>query len=71
MLRGQLSSMTLVASGSVTQANMKISAADGVAFADFSAAGVLTSKLGHLVRVYDSAGKMIQFYAKCVWHCGG
>ena len=55
-----------VARGTVTQANMKISAVDGTAFIDFSAADVLTLKLGHLLRVRDSAGRAIQGFIKAV-----
>lgn len=51
---------TTVARGTVTQANMKISAVDGTAFVDFGAANVLTSKLGHLLKIRDSSGRAIQ-----------
>jgi len=60
----------VVARGTVTQANCKISAVDGGAtasggaFIDFTAADVLTSKIGHLLRVKDSAGKVIQGWIK-------
>ena len=55
----------LIASGSVTRANTKISAVDGTAFVDFSTAGVLTnyapkSKL----TLTDSAGKKLVGYIK-------
>lgn len=53
-----------VASGTVTQANMKISAVDGTAFVDFTAANVLTTKVGHLLRITDSAGRQIQGFIK-------
>jgi hypothetical protein len=53
------SSKKLLASGSVTQANMKISAVDGTAFVDFSSAGALTSYLGAELHIRDSAGKEI------------
>ena len=49
----------MVASGTVTQANMKISAVDGTAFVDFSLADVLTGKLGHELHIADSAGAEI------------
>ncbi len=49
---------------SVTQANMRISAVDGTAFTDFSAAGTLTSYIGWYVKVYDSTGKTIEGYIK-------
>jgi hypothetical protein len=54
----------LVASGSVTQANMRISAVDGTAFIDFTAADVLTGKLGNLLVVKDSSGRTIQGWIK-------
>jgi hypothetical protein len=53
-----------VATGSVTQANMKISAVDGTAFVDFTAATILTGKLGHLLKVKDSAGRAIQSFSR-------
>ena len=53
-----------VATGTVTQANMRISAAAGVSFVDFTAADVLTGKLGYLLKVRDSAGRAIQGYIK-------
>ena len=51
-------------SGSVTRANMKISAIDGTAFVDFSAADVLTNYLGGKLTITDSAGKKITGYIK-------
>lgn len=56
--------VTLVASGTVTQANMRISTAAGVSFVDFSAATVLTSRLGYLLKIKDSAGKVIQGFVR-------
>jgi hypothetical protein len=62
--------LRVVASGIVTQANMKISAVDGGAtasggaFIDFSASDILTTKLGHLVRIKDSSNRVIQGYIK-------
>lgn len=53
-----------VASGTVTLANMKISGVDGTAFIDFTAAGVLTTKIGNLLEVYDSSNKKITFWNK-------
>jgi len=53
-----------VSSGSVTQANMKISAVNGTAFVDFSAASVLTDYLNHLLIIKDSSGRVIQGYIK-------
>ncbi len=49
---------------SVTQANMRISAVDGTAFVDFSAAGTLTPYIGWYLKVYDSTGKTIEGYIK-------
>jgi hypothetical protein len=56
--------LRVVASGTCTQANMKISAVNGTAFIDFTAAGILTSKIGHLVRIKDSSNRAIQGYIK-------
>ncbi len=53
-----------VASGTVTQANMKISAVAGTAFIDFSAVDALTLKLGHLLKVRDSSKRLIQGFIK-------
>lgn len=53
-----------VASGTVTQANMKISAVDGTSFIDFTAANVLTGKTGNLLVVRDSSGRAIQGFIK-------
>ena len=53
-----------VASGTVTAANMKISAVAGTSFIDFTAADVLTTKLGNLLVVRDSAKRAIQGYIK-------
>jgi hypothetical protein len=66
-----------VASGTVTQANMRISGvnggetASGGAFIDFGAADVLTGKLGHLLVVKDSAGRAIQGYVKAAGSAEG
>jgi prepilin-type N-terminal cleavage/methylation domain-containing protein len=54
----------LASSGSVTQANMKISAATSSAFLDFSSSGSLTSFVGKKVIVVDHVGKTIQGYIK-------
>ena len=60
----------LVASGAVTQANMRISAttggavASGGAFVDFGAANVLTLKLGNLLVIKNSLGHSIQGWIK-------
>jgi len=53
-----------IASGSVTQANMRISSFAGTAFVDFSSAGTLTPYPNHLVVIKDSVGKAIQGYIK-------
>jgi hypothetical protein len=53
-----------ISSGSVTQANMKMSIVNGTAFADFSAAGALTNYLGDKVVISDSAGKHLTGYIK-------
>ena len=50
--------------GSVTQANMRLSIVNGTAFADFSAASVLTDYLGFRLEVSDSAGKKLIGYIK-------
>ncbi len=55
-----LSTHQLLASGSVTLADMKISAVNGVAFVDFGVADVLTGKLGCLLKIKDSLGNAIQ-----------
>lgn len=57
-------SFKLVASGSVSLANIKLSLVAGTAFADFSAAGVLTPYLNHKLVVTDSAGKQAVGYIK-------
>jgi hypothetical protein len=54
----------VVASGSVTVINMKISAKDGVAHVDLSTANVLTDHIGHLLTIIDSAGKKISGWIK-------
>jgi hypothetical protein len=58
------SSRQPIASGTVTAANMRISAVDGTAFVDFTAADVLTGKLGSLLVIKDSAGAAIQGFIK-------
>ncbi len=54
----------VVASGSVTEANMKLSTVAGTAFVDFSAVGSLTPYLGDLLVITDSLGKNITGYIK-------
>jgi len=50
--------------GSVTQANMKLSIVNGIAFVDFSAANTLTPYLGQNLVISDSAGKKLTGYIK-------
>lgn len=52
------------ASGSVTLANMRLSAKAGTAFVDFSAASVLTSYVDYFLIVTDSASVSIKGYIK-------
>jgi hypothetical protein len=49
----------VMASGSATLANMRISAINGRAFIDFSLPGTLTNYLGRLLTITDSAGKTL------------
>lgn len=56
----------VAASGSVTLANKKLSLVNGTAFADFSAANVLTDYIGMRLVVTDSAGKKAVGYIKAV-----
>jgi len=64
------STLTLVASGTVTLANARLSGvnggatASGGAFVDFTAAGVLTAKIGHLLEIYDSSNRKIAGWIK-------
>ena len=55
-----------LASGSVTLSNMKISAADGYAFVDFSTTNVLTDYVTYRAKltITDSAGKKLIGYIK-------
>ena len=50
--------------GSVTQANMRLSAVNGTAFVDFSAGTDLNGNLGKYLRVTDSAGKSVYGFIK-------
>ena len=65
---GELASATLVETGSVTKANMKLSLVDGTAFIDIGAdistdyAGADTGDHDYLIEVYDSAGKKATGY---------
>lgn len=52
------------ASGSVTLANVRISAVDGKAFIDFSTGTDLTSHAGYYVILTDSSSKTIEGYIK-------
>jgi len=54
----------LTAQGTVTLANLRLSAVNGTAFLDFSAADVLTTHIGNLIVLTDSAGHSIRGYAK-------
>ena len=55
---------TAHATGAVTRANSRISAIDGTAFADASAANVLTDHEGDILVWKDSAGKVLVGYIK-------
>lgn len=55
---------TVLASGTVTQANMRLSIVNGAAFVDFSAAGTLTPYLGDKLSITDSSGKTLVGYIK-------
>jgi len=50
----------------ISQANMRLSAVDGTAFVDFSAAGLLTDHIGKRLTVLDSAGKKLIGFIKAV-----
>jgi hypothetical protein len=56
-IAGSAGGATLLASGSVTLANMKISKVDGTAFVDFSSAGALTDYNGSRLVIKDSASR--------------
>jgi len=56
----------LVASGSVTLANLRLSLATGLAFVDFSIAGILSQFLNCMLILYDSAGAYLIGYIKAV-----
>jgi hypothetical protein len=51
-----------VASGSVTQANMKLSMATGAAFVDFNSAGTLTPYVGDQLIITDSSSHQLTGY---------
>jgi hypothetical protein len=50
--------------GSVSSANMKLSAADGVAFVDFNSVGTLTNYIGYQIVITDSNGHVIYGWIK-------
>ena len=54
----------VLASGSVSLANSKLSLSNGTAFVDFSAADVLTDYIGKRIVITDSAGKKAVGYIK-------
>ena len=60
----EITMVTASSSGSVTLANMKLSAVDGTAFVDFSAADILTGYIGNSLTLKDSAGKVLVGYIK-------
>ena len=60
----KIKTQSLVASGSVTTANMKISKVAGTAFVDFSSSGTLTNYIGKKVVIKDAAGKALTGYIK-------
>jgi len=55
---------TLPRTGSVTQANVRLSIVNGTAFADFSSAGTLINNLGSKVVITDSAAKKLTGFIK-------
>ena len=54
----------VIASGSVTNANIRKSLVNGTAFADFSAANVLTNYIGYRLTIIDSNGDKAIGYIK-------
>ena len=52
------------ATGTVSQANMKLSTINGIAFVDFGASGSLTSYIGDKLTITDSGGHQIVGYIK-------
>lgn len=58
------------ASGTVSLANMKLSLANGNAFADFNSAGTLTNYIGQKITVKDSAGKTATGFIKAAGGTG-
>ena len=56
----------VVATGSVSQANMKLSTVNGTAFVDFSAAGVFTGYEGLKLTITDSTGDKLIGYIKAM-----
>ncbi len=57
---------SVVSSGSVSQANMRLSIVNGTAFVDFTSAGALTPYIGHKLIITDSASKTLTGYIKAV-----
>lgn len=55
-----------VATGTVTQANMKLSVVSGTAFVDFSLADSLTPYVGYKIVITDSSSKNLTGYIKAV-----
>jgi hypothetical protein len=55
---------TGLVTGSVTQANMRLSTVNGTAFVDFGASGSLTPYTGALITITDSASHTITGYIK-------
>jgi prepilin-type N-terminal cleavage/methylation domain-containing protein len=53
-----------LSSGSVTQANMKMSIVNGTAFVDFGAVGSLTSYIGDKLTITDSTGYQLVGWVK-------
>jgi hypothetical protein len=56
----------IVASGSVSQANMKLSTVNGTAFVDFSSAGAFTAYAGCKLTVTDSTGDKLVGWIKAM-----
>jgi prepilin-type N-terminal cleavage/methylation domain-containing protein len=63
-LSGCSFSIVSIATGTVAQANMKMSIANGTAFADFSSAGTLTPYIGDKLTITDSGGHQLTGWIK-------
>jgi hypothetical protein len=59
-----LTSYKTLVTGSVTGANIRISAVDGTAFIDFSAADTLTRYIGREIEIFDSSLRSIKGWIK-------